>query len=244
MIHSFFWNDAMNDNDSAKQFLLNLNIEQHEFERLVTLNQYEEEARSKGYKWIAGVDEAGRGPLAGPVVAAACLIPSQVYIPHVNDSKKLTPKVRREIFQRLMKDTRITYGVGIVSHIEIDRINIYQATIQAMLMAIAQLAPQPDCLLVDGMNLPHPVIPCTRIVKGDALSQSIAAASIIAKETRDDLMRHYHERWPQYGFDQHKGYATAQHLEAIALHGPCEIHRLSFEPFKVKELMPSLFEEF
>jgi ribonuclease HII len=218
---------------------LELDITEEEWQRLQFLNQYENEARLKGYQYIAGIDEAGRGPLAGPVVAAACIIPQGVWIPYVNDSKKLSPKVRASLFERIKDDRSILYGIGIVSSAEIDQINIYQATIQAMLMAVSQLAVGPDCLLVDGMNLPHPSLPCTRIVKGDALSQSVAAASIIAKETRDELMCYYHERWPQYGFNQHKGYGTAQHLEALHKHGPCDIHRRSFEPCKIKDEVTS-----
>lgn len=207
-------------------------IDEGEWQRLRALLHYEEKARLKGFRCIAGVDEAGRGPLAGPVVAAACVIPEGVFISQVNDSKKLTPKVRRRVYERILADKRISYGIGMVDSAEIDRINIYQATIQAILAAISSLPVQPDCLLVDGMNLPHPTLPCTKIIKGDTLSQSIAAASVIAKETRDELMRHYHKQWPHYGFDQHKGYGTAQHLEALAQYGLCEIHRYSFEPCK------------
>lgn len=198
--------------------------------RLYQLNHYERAVRLKGFQSIAGIDEAGRGPLAGPVVAAACMIPSDMTIPFINDSKKVSPKVRRQIFERLISDPAIIYGIGIVECDEIDRINIYQATIQAMLKAVSCLSSPPDYLLVDGMALPHPTLPCLKIIKGDTLSQSIAAASIIAKETRDDLMLSYHEKWPQYGFKQHKGYGTARHLEAIQTYGICEIHRRSFAP--------------
>ncbi len=193
---------------------------------------YEEEAYLTGYQWLAGVDEAGRGPLAGPVVAAACILPKGLLIPQVNDSKKLTPKMRERLFARLTSDPAIYYAVGIVDSVEIDRINIYQATICAMLIAIERLKQAPDYLLVDGMKLPHPTLPCLKIIKGDQLSQSIAAASIIAKETRDRLMLDYHARWPAYGFDHHKGYGTEQHVEALFKHGPCEIHRRSFDPIK------------
>lgn len=208
-----------------------------EWRRLKQLCQYEEEARLKGFSSLAGVDEAGRGPLAGPVVAAACILPPNLYIPFIDDSKKLSPKIRERLFHRLTTDSQIIYGVGIVDPECIDQINIYQATIQAMLVAIDQLSIQPDYLLVDGMALSHPrKIPCQKIIKGDALSQSIAAASVIAKETRDALMRDYHTRWPQYGFDQHKGYPTRQHLEAIEKHGLCEIHRRSFAPCKAAQI--------
>ena len=193
---------------------------------------YEKAARLKGFHHVAGVDEAGRGPLAGPVFAAACIVPADVFIMGVDDSKKLTPKKRAELYEAIISDPRIHYGVGEISAQEIDRINIYQATIQAMLQAVEKLPHPPDYILVDGMPLPHPTIPCEKIIGGDALSQAIAAASIIAKETRDRLMRRFHEEWPVYGFDQHKGYSTDMHLNAIARHGPCPIHRLTFAPLR------------
>ncbi len=209
-------------------------LDEEEKLRLQHMVIYEEETYQQGYHLIAGLDEAGRGPLAGPVVAVACLLPRGLFIAGVNDSKKLTPKARKRLFERLTTDPSIIYGIGIIEPIDIDRLNIYQATIQAMLKAIEQLSTYPDYLLVDGMGLPHPFLPCRKIIKGDQLSQSIAAASIIAKETRDQLMCAYHEQWPQYGFDQHKGYGTAQHLEALDLHGPCPIHRHSFDPIKTR----------
>lgn len=204
--------------------------------RLQHMLAYEEEAYQKGYQLIAGIDEAGRGPLAGPVVAAACILPKGLLIPQVNDSKKLTPKVRERLFERLTTDPTILYAVGIIHAPEIDRVNIYQATIQAMWQAVHQLSSFPDCLLVDGMRLPNPPMTCVKIIKGDQLSLSIAAASIIAKETRDRLMREYHQQWPQYGFEQHKGYGTAQHLAALEQHGPCSIHRYSFDPLKTRHV--------
>jgi ribonuclease HII len=211
------------------EFLMN-DIDLEEHSRLQLLIRYENEAYLKGYRFIVGVDEAGRGPLAGPVVAAACLIPQGLFIPKINDSKKLSPKIRREVFERIVANPQIIYGIGVISSAQIDEINIYQATIQAMLMAISQLSIQPDYLLVDGLNLPHPTIPCLKIIKGDSLSQSIAAASIIAKETRDAMMLDYHQSWPEYGFNQHKGYGTSRHLTAIEQLGLCEIHRRSFAP--------------
>ncbi|MBN9379035.1 MAG: ribonuclease HII [Chlamydiales bacterium 38-26] len=203
-----------------------------ETKRLLKLNSYEDEARSQGYQLIAGVDEAGRGPLAGPVVAAACIIPQGILIPGVNDSKQLNAGERAELFQLIISDDRIVYGVGIVDPQTIDKVNIYQATILAMLEAISKLPISPHFLLVDGMKLPHPSIPAQKIIDGDAKSQSIAAASIIAKETRDQLMVQYHERWPEYGFNQHKGYGTEKHLKALQAYGICPLHRLSFEPVK------------
>jgi len=203
-----------------------------EKKRLNAMTKHDKQARKLGYKSIAGIDEAGRGPLAGPVVAAACLLPKGLLIPGVDDSKKLTHLQRERLYEMLMGDKRIVFGVGIVHHEEIDRINIYQATIAAMLQAVSALSLIPDYLLVDGMNLPHPSIQCMKIVGGDALSLPIAAASIIAKVTRDRLMCDYHQQWPEYGFDGHKGYGTARHLDAIQQHGPCPIHRRSFEPLK------------
>lgn len=198
--------------------------------RLIELTRFESEALNLGYRFIAGVDEAGRGPLAGPVVAAACLIPNGIFLPGVDDSKKLTPKKRASLFEAIKSEPRIHYGVGVISSEEIDRVNIYQATILAMLAAINALKIPPDYLLVDGMQLPHPSIPVQKIIKGDAKSQSIAAASIIAKETRDALMDQYDEQWPRYGFKKHKGYGTEMHMAALFEHGPCPIHRRSFEP--------------
>jgi ribonuclease HII len=215
-----------------KKQIPNNNICPEERRRLLNLIIYEEEARQSGFTVVAGVDEAGRGPLAGPVVAAACVIPYGVFFVGIDDSKKLDPIKRKRIFEQIVAEPGINYGVGMVSSNDIDKINILQATIQAMLQAVANLTFKPDLLLVDGLQLPHPVLSCRKIIKGDAKSQSIAAASIIAKETRDSLMREYHRQWPQYGFDQHKGYGTPQHFKTIAMYGPCPIHRLTFEPLK------------
>lgn len=203
-----------------------------ELERLKLLKQAEESAMLNGYKTVAGVDEAGRGPLAGPVVCAACIIPPEVFIVGVNDSKQLTPKQRSIIFEELTSHPDITYGVGIVAVEVIDTINILQATIQGMLKAVDALKIVPDFLLVDGLKLPHPKISSQKMIRGDANSFAIAAASIIAKETRDRIMIEYHEEWPHYGFAQHKGYGTAFHCEALQKFGPCSIHRKSFEPVK------------
>lgn len=204
--------------------------DQIEKARLDELTRYEAEARAQGYRLIAGIDEAGRGPLAGPVVAAACIIPEGIFFEGINDSKQLSPKQRCHLYESLISHPSIVYGIGSSDAREIDEVNIYQATILAMLRAVEALTTHPDYLLVDGMKLPHPTIPVLKIIKGDTLSQSIAAASILAKETRDRLMGEYHERWPEYHFDRHKGYGTEKHLEALSLHGPCPIHRLSFAP--------------
>ena len=215
-----------------------------ERKRLEAMTLYESKARQWGYRTIAGVDEAGRGPLAGPVVAAACILPQETLIEGIDDSKKLLPSERAKVFQAILALQDIDYGVGIIDHLIIDQVNILQATFQAMLAAIAALRQKPDFLLVDGNQMPTAKIPGQPIVKGDSLSLSIAAASIIAKETRDEIMLAYHQQWPQYGFADHKGYATHDHLEAIEKHGPCPIHRLSFDPFKSmrnKRKQPELF---
>lgn len=202
----------------------------HEEERLKRLSLHEDEAREQGFRTIAGVDEAGRGPLAGPVVAAACILPEGLLVEGVDDSKKLTPRQRMELYQRLTQDPSIVYGIGIVDAILIDQINILQATFRAMILAASALATKPDFILVDGSQVPKFVIPTRALVKGDSLSQSIAAASIIAKHTRDQMMADYHAQWPHYGFDSHKGYGTRKHLLAIQMHGACPIHRMSFYP--------------
>lgn len=181
----------------------------------------------RGMNSIAGVDEAGRGPLAGPVVAAAVIFPRAVSIEGVDDSKQLTEQKREHLFQ-LIQSSALSIGVGVVGHEVIDRINILQATTAAMTKAIESLALRPDFVLVDGNSFKHESWPYQNIVHGDARSFTIAAASIVAKVTRDRLMREYHLRFPRYGFASHKGYGTRQHLEAIRKHGLCEIHRRSF----------------
>ena len=196
------------------------------------LTFFENKAQQDGFHFIVGIDEAGRGPLAGPVVAASCLFSENIIIEGINDSKKIPPKKRRVLFEKLINNEKIYYGVGIIERETIDEINIYQATIQAMLLAVNNIPVKPDYLLVDGMPLKYPGIISEKIIKGDAKSISIAAASIIAKETRDDIMKEYHKIWPEYGFDKHKGYGTKQHISAIEKYGPCQIHRYSFEPIK------------
>lgn len=193
---------------------------------------FETHARELGYKNIAGIDEAGRGPLAGPVVAAACMIPEEVLIKDVNDSKKLQAFERELVYEQIISMPNISYGIGIVDALKIDQINILRATFEAMLIAIFKLGTKPDYLLVDGLYLPSNEFPGLPIIEGDSKSQSIAAASILAKVTRDRLMQQLHLKWPHYGFDRHKGYATAEHLEIIKKYGSCPIHRMSFEPLK------------
>ncbi|MGM0439738.1 MAG: ribonuclease HII [Chlamydiota bacterium] len=196
------------------------------------LTSFEDEARQQGFLRIAGVDEVGRGPLAGPVVAAACIVPEGMVLHGVGDSKKLTPRCRKEVFQDIKDNPHINWGIGVVSHQIIDEINILQATIRAMQIAVEALD-DPHFLLVDGtVDLSHLSVPSRSIIKGDSLSQSIAAASIIAKEIRDSIMEEYHHRWPYYDFIKHKGYPTKKHREMLEQYGPSSIHRKSFQPVK------------
>lgn len=192
---------------------------------------FENKAFQKGFSRIAGIDEAGRGPLAGPVVSAAVIIPISLQIPGISDSKKLTPKKRNYLYEKIY-DLAVSVGIGIVDPFEIDRINILQAALLSMAMAVENLAPQPDCLLIDGIFLISSALPQEAIPKGDALSASIAAASIVAKVTRDRLMERYHQDYPQFGFSKHKGYPTKAHKEAIRKFGCCLIHRRSFKGVK------------
>ncbi len=213
-----------------------LKQQRRETVRLKKLTAYEQRARSQGYKSIAGIDEAGRGPLAGPVVAAACIFPENFYLPGINDSKKLTAEERERLYHLIMENPEILSGVGIVDALMIDQINILQATFQAMAAAILQLKQKPDYILFDGNQFPKSLqleIFCEGIVEGDSLSQSVMAAGILAKVTRDKMMLEYHKTWPGYGFDEHKGYGTQKHLENLKALGPCPIHRRSYEPVKL-----------
>lgn len=180
-----------------------------------------------GLRSVAGVDEAGRGPLAGPVVAAAVIMPVGMYIPGVDDSKKLSPSRREELYDIIMKHA-VAVGVGVVHHLVIDEINILHATLQAMREAVDQLAVAPEHILIDGNRLPGIAIPCTAIVDGDACCSVIASASIVAKVRRDRMMMDYDQQYPGYGFAKHKGYGTREHREAIVRLGFCPIHRRSF----------------
>ena len=181
----------------------------------------------QGIELICGVDEAGRGPLAGPVCAAAVILPKNCQIPGLNDSKKLTDKRRRELVP-IIKEIAISYGIAFATEKEIDEINILQATFLAMERAIGQLSEKPQLALIDGNREKDFGIPVKTVVHGDSLSASIAAASVLAKVTRDDLMLEMAEKYPQYAFDVHKGYGTKVHYAALAEHGPCLIHRMSF----------------
>ena len=188
---------------------------------------FEKSLAVQGYAKIAGVDEAGRGPLAGPVVSAAVVLPFDFRDRGVTDSKKLTPGRRAKLFAHIY-DQAEAIGIGIVDALEIDRINILQAARLSMALALAHLRPPPDYVLVDGNFRLETELPHQPLIKGDARSISIAAASIVAKVTRDRLMLRYHDEFPQYGFDRHKGYPTKAHKTAIAVHGPSWIHRRSF----------------
>lgn len=188
---------------------------------------FEQEAYRQGFRFIAGIDEAGRGSLAGPVVAAAVILPPGLMIAGVNDSKKLSP-ARREVLYQVIHQHALATGVGIVGSEDIDRINILRATIRAMEMAIKALKIFPDYLLIDAVSLPDSRIPQWPIIKGDMLSVSIASASIVAKVTRDRLMTEEHSLFPQYNFRTHKGYATRDHVSRLRLYGPSIIHRKSF----------------
>jgi len=182
---------------------------------------------SKGVTTICGVDEAGRGPLAGPVCAAAVILPPHLEIPGLNDSKKLSDKRRRELMP-VIKEQALAYGIGFASHEEIDEINILQATFLAMERALAQLEIRPDLALIDGNRQKDFGLPVQTVVQGDSLSANIAAASVLAKVTRDDLMLEMAENYPQYGFEIHKGYGTKRHYEALREFGPSPIHRMTF----------------
>ena len=182
---------------------------------------------SLGLHPICGVDEAGRGPLAGPVCAAAVILPEHLQIPGLTDSKKLTDKKRRELFP-IIQEQAIAYGIGLASEQEIDEINILQATFLAMGRALEQLSVRPALALIDGNRETDFGLPVKTVVKGDSLSANIAAASILAKVTRDNLMLELAQQHPEYGFDIHKGYGTKAHYEALRTYGPCPIHRRSF----------------
>ena len=196
--------------------------------RLKELKQIEEELYNSGVNLICGIDEAGRGPLAGPVVVAAAIMPRDSMIEGVNDSKKVSEKKREKLYD-LITDEAIAYGVGIIDQKEIDRINILNATKEGLTMAVKELNPKPDLIIVDALSkIDTEGIPYKSIIKGDAKCYSIACASIIAKVTRDRIMRQWDEVYPQYGFIKHKGYGTAAHIAAIKEYGLCPLHRLLF----------------
>ncbi|MCJ8006247.1 ribonuclease HII [Lederbergia wuyishanensis] len=204
--------------------------ERDQRKQYIIMETYERRLRKDGFKLIAGLDEVGRGPLAGPVVSAAVILEENSYIPGLNDSKKLTEKKREELYSEIMSKS-VAVGIGILSSEEIDRVNIYEATKKSMLAAVQNLSVQPDYLLLDAMKI-NSIYPEISIIKGDAKSVSIAAASIVAKVTRDGIMKDYHEQYPHYGFHLHMGYGTKLHLDALNDFGPCPIHRKTFAPIK------------
>jgi len=205
--------------------------ERHRLEKLFT---YEYALARQGYKYIAGVDEAGRGPLAGPVVVGAVILPIGCYLPGLNDSKQLS-RQQRERLDLAIREAAIAYNVAVVDAAVIDRLNIYQATVAGMYQAIKGLKVAPDAVLIDAVPLKQLTIKSQVLIGGDALSASIAAASILAKVTRDRLMEEMDRKYPQYGFARNVGYGTAEHLAALQRYGPCPIHRRSFAPVKETE---------
>ena len=203
-------------------------MKEKELERLTNLKEHENELHKKGFKNICGIDEAGRGPLAGPVVIAAVIMPEDSMIEGVNDSKKVSEKKREKLYDQIIEEA-ISYGVAIIGQDEIDNINILNATKKGLTMSLKELTVKPDLILVDALEHIETLgIPYESIIKGDAKAYSIAAASIIAKVTRDRIMREWAEVYPEYGLEVHKGYGTAKHIAAIKEHGICQIHRKSF----------------
>lgn len=215
----------------AERYLKQQAKREQELQRLQKMYQYEHEAAEAGYELIAGVDEAGRGPLAGPVSVAAVILPMDLLLPKLNDSKKLRAKVRDELYDEILAKA-VTVKQVFVQPKVIDRINILQAVMQGMYEAIDCLQPKPHKVLIDAVKLKDLAIPQLSLIKGDAKSASIAAASIVAKVARDRLMDEYDKKYPEYGFAAHKGYGTAEHIAAIRQHGVCPIHRVTFEPIK------------
>ncbi len=211
-------------------------MKEKELERLTNLKKEEKEFYKKGIKLIAGIDEAGRGPLAGPVVVACCIMPENSMIEGINDSKKISEKKRENLYE-IITNEAISYGIGIINQTEIDEINILQATKKGLTIAIKEAEEKlakkglqkPEVILVDALTkIDTDGIPYKSIIHGDAISYSIACASIIAKVTRDRIMRKWDEVYPQYGFEAHKGYGTAKHINALKEYGPCPLHRKTF----------------
>jgi ribonuclease HII len=202
-----------------------------EIERLHAMTSYERNLFAAGVQYIAGIDEAGRGPIAGPVVAAAVILPRDFFVPEVDDSKRLKPLLRKKL-SLAIKRQALDWSIGIVSVSCLDQINIYQATKLAMITAFNNLRLRAEHLIIDAVKLPELSIPQTSLIKGDSLSLTVACASILAKVERDEIMEGYDKLFPGYGFAKHKGYATREHIEALFRLGPCPVHRTSFEPVK------------
>jgi len=213
-----------------QQFYRRLEKEQALKDKYIEMTCFERDLYQHGHRFVAGIDEVGRGPLAGPVVAAAVILPPDVQILGLNDSKQLSAKKRAQLYTEI-QEKAVTVGIGVVDHEEIDRINILQASKKAMLLALEDLTVAPAHLLVDAVKLDCDT-PQDNLIKGDARSVSIAAASIIAKEMRDNLMKEYHQIYPYYAFDRNAGYGTKDHLIGLANHGVSAIHRKSFAPVK------------
>ncbi|MEK7483636.1 MAG: ribonuclease HII, partial [Planctomycetota bacterium] len=229
----------------AQQWEMMRRKQQSEEQRLEALQRFEKEARQKRFQIIAGVDEAGRGPLAGPVCVAACILPEKWDLPYLNDSKKLSEKKRLELEKQIKKQA-LAYSILLSPAEEIDRVNILQATIKTAYAVLAQLNPAPDYVLTDSLKLPKLRVPHRAIDHGDALSCSIAAASILAKTHRDRLLLELDAEFPQYGFKSHKGYGSAGHCQALQNYGPSTLHRLSFNkvPASSQLLHSKSFQEF
>ena len=208
--------------------------EQRERERVQALYEYERQLKAEGYSLVAGIDEVGRGPLAGPVLIAAVVLPFGCYLPGLNDSKKLTAAQREKLYQQI-KAVALAVSSCVVSVQTIDAINIYQATVKGMYSAVAGLSPVPQAVLIDAVPLPELTVPYKAIIGGDQVSASIAAASIIAKVERDQLMNELDGQYPMYGFGRHKGYGTQEHMDALKKYGPCPQHRRSFSPVREAE---------
>lgn len=202
-------------------------LKTEEAHRLSEMTLFERALSSYGYRWICGLDEVGRGPLAGPVVTAAVILPSGFSVAGIRDSKQLTEKQRERLYDKITQEA-ISIGIGMIDHTVIDEINILQATYLAMKSSLKNLHVQPDYLLIDALTLPDTAIPQKGIIRGDNLSITIAAASIIAKVTRDHLMEEFHREFPEYNFLSHKGYGTEEHLRNLRTYGPCRIHRRTF----------------
>lgn len=213
----------------AQKYQRRIEKQEQEKKRIAAMWQYELRAKAKGYRWIAGTDEVGRGPLAGPVVAAAVILPEHVDLPGIKDSKKLTESQREELNVRI-REQAVAWAIAEVGERQIDAINILEASRLAMKQAVERLQQSADFVLVDGLPNPQISLPSEAIVKGDNYSISIAAASIIAKVYRDHLMEDYEKQYPGYGFGVNKGYPTAEHLHAVEMLGLCPIHRMSFRP--------------
>lgn len=203
-------------------------MKESEIERLIKLKQHEQEWFDRGLLYIAGIDEAGRGPLAGPVTVGCVIMPENSMIEGINDSKKISESKREKLYEKIIEEA-IAWSVGIVDEKEIDNINILNATKKALTMAINSIEVKPELIFVDALeNIDTIGIPYKSLIKGDSKVYSISAASIVAKVTRDRIMRKYAEEYPEYGFERHKGYGTANHIKAIKKFGPCPIHRKSF----------------